>query len=145
MVMLKEKTVLRVSAVVLFLAALLDLKRGFAHTFNVRYSAEYLAGIEPISDSLVLMGAFGISNFLTGSIYLLIIWKARQLVPYILLLIPLSYLLGGIGMKYQNVVMESAFVGRYIMAVYLSLCLVTGLIYLLSRIETKRSIAYEKA
>jgi hypothetical protein len=49
------------------------------------------------------------------------------------------------GMNYQNVEIESAFVGRYIMAVYLSICIVTGLIYLLSRIKTKRNMANEKA
>jgi hypothetical protein len=143
--MIQERTALKISTVVLFLAGLMDIRRGFAHTFNVKYSAEHLAGIEPISDSLVLMGAFGISNFLTGLIYFLVIWKAKHLVPYVLLLIPFSYLIGAVGMKYQNVQMESAFVGRYIMAVYLSICLVTCLIYLLSRIKTKRNMANENA
>jgi hypothetical protein len=143
--MFNEKTVLKISTMALFLAALMDIRRGFAHTFDARYSAENLAGIEPLSDSLVLMGAFGISNFLTGFIYFLLIWKARPLVPYVLLLIPFSYFIGGMGMNYQNVEMESAFVGRYIMAVYLSICIVTGLIYLLSRIKTKRNMANEKA
>lgn len=133
----KEKTALRISSVILFLAALMDIRRGVAHTFNVRYSAEYLAGIEPISDSLVLMVAFGISNFLTGFIYLLVIWKAKKLVPYILLLIPVSYLLGSVGMNYQNVEMESAFIGRYIMAVYLSICLITGLLYFITAFFSK--------
>jgi hypothetical protein len=142
--MIKEKTALKISTIVLFLAGLMDIKRGFAHTFNVRYSAEHLAGIEPISDSLVLMGAFGISNFLTGFIYFLVIWKARPLAPYVLLLIPSSYFIGGMGMNYQNVEMESAFVGRYIMAVYLSICVVTGLVYLLSRKNTHRNLADEK-
>ncbi|MEL6560823.1 MAG: hypothetical protein AAFQ94_21695 [Bacteroidota bacterium] len=128
---LNEKSMLKISAVVLFLAALMDVGRGVAHTYNVRYSAEYVAGIEPISDSLVLMVAFGISNFLTGFIYLLIIWKAKKLIPYILLLIPLSYLIGIIGMNYQKVMMESAFIGRYMMAVYLTVCLITGLLYFL--------------
>jgi hypothetical protein len=144
MAFMKEKTALRISTVVLFLASLMDIRRGIAHTFNVRYSAEYLAGIEPISDSLVLMGAFGISNFLTGFIYFLVIWKAKHLVPYVLLLIPFSYFIGGMGKNFQNVDMESAFVGRYIMAVYLSICMVTGLIYLLARIKTKRNMANEK-
>lgn len=129
--MLREKNALKICSVVLFLAALMDIKRGVAHTFNVRYSAEYLAGIEPISDSLVLMVAFGISNFLTGVIYLLILWKAKKLIPHVLIMIPLSYLLGSLGMRYQNVQMESAFVGQYIMAVYLGICLLSGLMYFL--------------
>jgi hypothetical protein len=118
----------------------MDIRRGFAHTFNVRYAAEHLAGIEPISDSLVLMGAFGISNFLTGFIYFLVLWKAKHLAPYILLVIPISYFIGGMGMNYQHVQMESAFIGRYIMAVYLSICLATGLLYLLSKKFTEKDI-----
>jgi hypothetical protein len=133
--LIKKETALKVCTIVLFLAGLMDIRRGFAHTFNVRYSAEHLAGIEPISDSLVLMSAFGMSNFLTGFIYLMVVWRAKQLAPYILLLIPLSYFIGGLGMRYQNVQMESPFIGRYIMAVYLSICLIASLIYLLSKKE----------
>jgi hypothetical protein len=137
---LKKKTAQRISNVVLLLAGVMDIRRGVAHTFNVRYSAEHLAGIEPISDSLVLMGAFGISNFLSGFIYFLVIWKAKHLAPYILLLIPICYFIGGLGMKYQDVQVESAFVGRYMMAVYLSICLITSLAYLLIKFQTTRKI-----
>lgn len=131
--MLRKEIVLTINVVVLALAGLMDIRRGVAHTFNVRYSAEHLAGIEPISDSLVLMSAFGISNFLTGLIYFLVVWKAKQLAPYILLIIPFSYFIGGMGMRYQNVQMESAFIGRYLMAAYLSICLIASLIYFLSK------------
>jgi hypothetical protein len=128
-----KETALKVCTIVLFLAGLMDIRRGFAHTFNVRYSAEYLAGIDPIPDSLVLMGAFGISNFLTGFIYFLVIWKAKELVPYILLIIPISYFIGGMGLQFQQVQPESQFIGRYIMAVYLSICFISGLLYFLSK------------
>lgn len=137
MKVLSKTAALQVTKLVLFLAGLMDIRRGVAHTFNVRYSAEYLAGIEPISDSLVLMGAFGISNFLTGMIYFLILWKAPKLAPYILLIIPFSYLLGGIGLKYQSVEMESAFIGRYVMAVYLGICLLTSLYYIIININKR--------
>lgn len=126
--------VLKINVVVLFLAGTMDLLRGFMHTYQVKYAAVNLAGIEPISDSLVLLGAFGISNFLTGFIYFLIIWKAKKLVPYVLLLIPLSYAIGGIGFQVvSNVQMESAFQGQYMMSKYLSICLISGLLYFLSR------------
>lgn len=131
--MLSEKTALKISSIVLFAAGLMDIKRGIAHTFGVRYSAEVLAGIEPISDSLVLMSAFGMSNFLTGFIFLLIVWKARHLAPYVLLLIPVSYFIGGIGMNLQEVQLESRFVGQYIMRVYLLICTLTGLLYFLAK------------
>jgi hypothetical protein len=79
------------------------------------------------------MGAFGISNFLTGFIYFLVLWKAKVLTPYILLLIPISYFIGGMGLQFQNIQPESQFIGRYMMAVYLSICFLAGLLYLLSK------------
>ena len=130
--MIKKETALKVSTIVLLLAGLMDLKRGFAHTFDVRYSAEHLAGIELLSDSLVLMGAFGISNFLTGFIYFLVVWKARSIAPYFLLIISLSYFIGGLGMKYEDVQLESQFIGQHIMFVYIIVCLIAGLLYFIS-------------
>ncbi len=131
--MLNRPLAAKISAIVLLLAGLLDIKRGIAHTYNIRYSAEHLAGIELTSDSLVLMSAFGISNFLTGFIFLLIFWKAKHLAPYILVLIPLSYFIGGLGMQYQEVYLESRFVGRYLVAVYMAICVLTSLIYFTSK------------
>ncbi|MEL7120400.1 MAG: hypothetical protein AAFO07_13200, partial [Bacteroidota bacterium] len=98
------------------------------------------AGIEPIEDSLLLMGAFGISNFLSGFIYFLVIWKARDLVPYLLLLIPFSYLVGGMGIKYQNIQPEAPFVGQYMMSIYLIICLITGIAYFLSKKKVNRTL-----
>jgi hypothetical protein len=130
---------LRLSNVVLLFAGTMDVIRGYTHTFRVRHAAANLAKIEMSSDSLVLMSAFGISNFLTGMIYILIVWKAKKLTPYVLVLIPLSYLIGGIGMRYSDVVMESEFKGQYMMTVYLSVCLITAILYFLASVLNKKS------
>ena len=55
--------------------------------------------------------------------------KARKLAPYVLLIIPASYFLGAIGIRFQDVQPESAFNGRYIMAVYLSISVLTAFYY----------------
>jgi hypothetical protein len=128
--MLDKKIVLKISSIVLLLVAAVDILRGFLHTFSIRYAMLHGARIEPDSDSLTLMGAFGISNFLTGFLYLLIIWKAKKIVPYVLLIIPLSYFLGGMGVRYSNVVLPAdKFRGQYIMSYYLSICLLVALFY----------------
>lgn len=127
--MFKKKIALKINTRVLGALAILDLIRGYMHTFNINWASANIAKIDPIPDSLMLMGSFGISNFLTGFIYLLIIWKAKQLAPYILLLIPFSYVLGIIGLKIQNVQMEAEFNGQYMMHVYLILCALTGVYY----------------
>ncbi|MEO1654558.1 MAG: hypothetical protein AAFU64_13515 [Bacteroidota bacterium] len=142
--MLNKEFALKINLVVLALVGAMDLIRGFMHTYQVKYAAVNLAGIEPLSDSLVLMGAFGISNFLTGFIYFLIIWKAPKLAPYILLLIPISYFIGGLGFQgYQGVQMESAFRGQYMMSKYLLACLVSALLYFLSRPKKTKAKTYE--
>ena len=129
---------LKLSTLVLVLAGVTDLSRGYAHTFNVRYAAETIAGIEPIPDSLVVMAAFGMSNFLTGFLFLLVAWKTKSLAPYVLLLIPLSYLIGSIGMQYQDVQLESRFFGRYIMAVYLTVCVFTAAFYFIASAASRK-------
>jgi hypothetical protein len=131
--MFNKSILLKINVVILFLAGVMDIIRGYAHTFNVRFSAEKRAGIEPLADSLYLMGAFGISNILTGLLYFLVIWKARNLTPFVLIIIPISYLIGGLGIAYQNVQPEAPFVGQHMMAVYLSICMVTSLLYFLSK------------
>jgi hypothetical protein len=133
MKMFNKRILLKINVIILFLAGVMDIIRGYAHTFNVRFSAENRAGIEPLADSLYLMGAFGISNILTGLLYFLVIWKAKKLIPFVLLIIPISYLLGGLGIAYQNVQPEAPFVGQHIMAVYLTICLIASSLYFISK------------
>ncbi|HSN66550.1 MAG TPA: hypothetical protein VLS94_07915 [Fusibacter sp.] len=130
--MYNKKTALKVSSLLLLAISLLDIIRGFMHTFNIKWAAENIAKIEAIPDSMILMGSFGMSNFLTGFIYLLILWKAKNLAPHVLALIPIAYGLGIIGLKLQGIAMESEFNGQYMMFVYLGLCALTSIYYFLS-------------
>lgn len=130
--MYNKKTALKVSSLLLLAISLLDIIRGFMHTFNIYWAAENIAKIEAIPDSMILMGSFGMSNFLTGFIYLLILWKAKNLAPHVLALIPIAYGLGIIGLKLQGIAMESEFNGQYMMFVYLGLCALTSIYYFLS-------------
>jgi hypothetical protein len=130
--MYNKKTALKVSTILLFSISLLDIVRGFMHTFNINWAAENIAEIEALPDSMILMGSFGMSNFLTGFIYLLILWKAKNLTPYILALIPIAYGLGIIGLKLQGVAMDAEFNGKYMMFVYLGVCTLTSIYYFLS-------------
>jgi len=128
----KKEKAIRISTTFLFALGTLDLIRGFMHTFNINWAATTFAKIALIPDSLMLMGAFGISNILTGLIYLLICKKAKHLVPYVLALIPTAYLLGMIGLRMQGVQAESAFNGKYMMLGYLGLCALISAYYFIS-------------
>lgn len=139
---LNKKAALKLCSFVLLLLGVLDIIRGFTHNFRARYAAEYLAIIEPTSDSLVLMSAFGISNFLTGFLYFLIVFKAKKITPYVLTIIPISYMIGGLGMQYSNVILESEFRGQQMMKVYLATSLFTALLYfIVAQIENKHKVS----
>jgi len=53
-----------------------DLVRGFMHTVMLEYAAANIAGVSG-GDALFLLRAFGISNYLTGALFILIALKAR--------------------------------------------------------------------
>ncbi len=81
----------------------LDFIRSFMHTILLKYAALNIAGFD-LSTSLAgdlsqQMGAFGISNYLTGIMLILIGWKARPLALVMLGVIPVAYIIGAIGIK----------------------------------------------
>jgi hypothetical protein len=87
------------------------------------------------------MSAFGISNFLSAFLYFLIIWKAKKLAPLVLVIIPISYLVGGLGMQYSDVILDpDKFNGQYMMPVYLSICMISAILYfVVALIDKKRN------
>jgi hypothetical protein len=114
--------------IVLACLGAIDLVRGFLHTFLVEHSAVKIAGMNlehSAGDQLMLLGSFGISNFLTGAIYLAVAFKARQLAPTVLAIIPAAYLLGFIALRLNHISPESAFPGRDFMLGYSSVCVLT--------------------
>lgn len=130
------------SSVLCFLG-ILDLIRGFMHTFLLRWSAVHVAGFDPAAtppDQLFLLGVFGISNFLTGFLYLLINRRGREITPYVLIIIPITYLLGIAGIKIAGVQMQAAFSGQYFMFAYLALCVITFIVFRIQRYAAKKSI-----
>jgi hypothetical protein len=122
------KDIFWLPSTVLFFIGGLDVLRGFMHTFLLTWSATNIAKLNMAiesSDQMFLLGVFGISNFLTGFIYFLVSKKARELSPYVLIIIPLTYLLGLIGIWSGNVHGQAAFEGKYFMLVYFSICIIT--------------------
>ena len=73
----------------------------------------------------MLLSAFGISNLLTGSVYILISMKAKELARPVLMLILGSYFIGWLGIQYAGVTPTADFLGRYFMTSYFLLCLFT--------------------
>ena len=101
----------------------LDLVRGFIHTVLLEYAAENIMGLDLLvarDDQLLLLGTFGISNYLTGMMLILNAFKARNIVPYVLLAIPVS------GFLISRVASSSARLGGLpMMIVYIAVCIGT--------------------
>jgi hypothetical protein len=71
------------------------------------------------------MGAFGISNYLTGVMLILIGWKARPLALIMLGVIPVAYAIGFAGIKINSAAYapsQAAWGGVMPMLVYLTIC-----------------------
>jgi len=135
--MFTQEKALKLSIAYLWVLAILDLVRGFLHTFNILWANETFAQMVPHPDSLMMLGAFGISNILTGLLYLLILKKAKHLAPYVLGFIPISYMSGGLGLKLQGIQGESSFYGKYMMLIYLALCILCVVYYLVASLKDK--------
>jgi Na+-transporting NADH:ubiquinone oxidoreductase subunit NqrB len=118
-------------ATVLKVLGLVDLLRGVLHTFFVDRVAKVFARLDLSTarqDQLTLLGAFGISNLLTGTLFLLVSVEAPQLAAWVLLAVPCAYALGMAGIRTAGVRREAAFLGRYFMIVYLGVCVITFLV-----------------
>jgi hypothetical protein len=121
----------KLPVVVLFILGLFDLFRGVAHTYLIHWANDTFAHLDLTvngQDQLVLLSAFGISNFLTGMTFILVSLKARALAASMILIILLAYLFGWLGMQYAGVSPNSDFYGRFIMLGYLGVCVLTLLV-----------------
>jgi hypothetical protein len=120
-----------VSGVAIVLGSL-DLIRGFIHTFLLEFAATNIAGLDlstsQAGDLLQLMDAFGISNYLTGVMLILIGWRARPLALAMLGIIPVAYILGIIGIRINAAdyaPSQAAWGGAVPMLVYLGISGIT--------------------
>ncbi|MHA1488880.1 MAG: hypothetical protein ACTSRI_04415 [Promethearchaeota archaeon] len=113
--------------IVLVCLGCLDLLRGFMHTVLLESSAENIMGLDLTvarNDQLFTLGVFGISNYLTGIIFILIGLKARNIVPHVLLAIPFSYFFGLILIR-RVTTPTAKLGGSTMMSIYLMICIIT--------------------
>jgi len=115
--------------IILIVIGVVDLIRGFMHTVMIRYAAANFAMLDlsvAADDQMFLLGVFGISNYLTGVLFIIIGLKARQIAPVVLAAIPVVYAMGTIILN-ANVTPQSEFLGKGFMIVYLAVCAVTAI------------------
>jgi hypothetical protein len=118
-------------SVVAFALGCLDLLRGVSHTLLSSYAASDVAGLDLTGptglDQLVLMNAFGAANFLSGAALIYLALRDRLGALLFLAVIPCAYLMAGIGLRVNGADLagQGVFPGQYMMAAYISLCLIT--------------------
>lgn len=129
-----KKDIYTISSYVLLGLGIVDLMRGFFHTFLVDWANSTFAQFDLIvsrNNTLFLLGLFGVSNILTGLIYILVSRKARQISPYVIAIIPIAYVVGMIGVRnISGIIPNATLSGKYFMSAYMIVCVVTVLHFL---------------
>ena len=118
----------------------IDLIRGFIHTFMLEFAAINIFVIDlsgGVDNQMLLLGVFGISNYITGIMFILIGLKARQLVPIMLPVIPVTYFLGAVLISRVANPTAQLGGGPY-MLVYFAICLTTFIAVLVVKIKNRR-------
>ena len=113
--------------VIMTLLGCLDLVRGIMHTVFLEYAAENIMGLDLAvarDDQLLLLGTFGVSNYITGLMLILIAMKARNIVQYVFLVIPVSYIWGGFLIN-RVASSTSRLGGLPMMQIYIAVCIAT--------------------
>ena len=137
--MFKKEKAFKLTVITLGIIAGIDLLRGVMHTFLIMWASKNIAHMTQTADTLFLMNTFGVSNLLTGFIFILILWKAKVLAPYILVLVPFIYLVGVISSSLTGIaaMQTSEWNGQYLMYVYLGVSFISGSNYFISVLRDK--------
>jgi hypothetical protein len=146
----KEKNIPAFVSIVAIALGILDLARGFMHTIRLEHAAANLAGLDLSSsvavDLLRLMGIFGISNYITGLMLILLGWKARPLALTMLAVIPIAHFIGSVGIKFNTAAYPASqadWGGVPIIMGYMVVCIVTflaGIVMTMIMAERRRAI-----
>ena len=127
-----------VSVVALTLGCV-DIARGMSHTMLSGHAAKHVAGLDlsgPTGhDQVVLMTAFGASNFPSAAALIYLSFRDRFGALVLLAIIPADYFAAQIGLAVHGAGLDGqgVFPGRHMMAGYLTLCLVTVTVASLQR------------
>ena len=92
-----------------------------------------------------LLGVFGISNFITGIMLILIAFKARGLALAMLFFIPFAYTIGMVAIRFNSAEYEASqavWGGMTPMLTYLVICFITFLAGIIGTLYNKSNQDY---
>lgn len=127
----KEKA-LKIAVIVLALIGGFDLIRAYMHTLNIWHASGEIAKMSQTADTMWLMNYQGSLQLMSGLVYLLIVWKAKELAPYVLIVNAIANLYHLVTVRINGVLemQTSAWNGQYFMYVYCAVIFIVGLNYL---------------
>jgi hypothetical protein len=117
-----------------------DLIRRFMHTFLLEFAALNIFVIDlsgGVDNQMLILGIFGITNYLTGIMFILIGLKARHLVPIMLPVILLAYI-GGVALITKVANPTAQLGGGPYMIVYFAVCIAASLAILVIKIKNRK-------
>ncbi|MDO8125264.1 MAG: hypothetical protein Q6364_12915 [Candidatus Hermodarchaeota archaeon] len=128
MIDLTPEEIPKLAVIVTLGVGCLDFARGVIHTFLLEYAGVFIMGLDlsfARENQLFLLGVFGISNYITGTFLILIALKARELIPYILVIIPTWYIVGNAVIS-RTVIPQAELGGLPMMLGYFIICILTA-------------------
>ena len=127
--MFAKERALKISIIVLGLIAGFDLIRAYMHTLNIWHASGTIAQMSQTADTMWLMNYQGSLQLMSGLVYLLIIWKAKELAPYVLMVNAIANLYHLFSVSVNGVLemQTSAWNGQFYMYVYVTVIFLVGL------------------
>lgn len=134
----KDKALI-IAVIVLTIVGGYDLVRAYMHTLNIWHASATIAQMSQTPDTMWLMNYQGSLQLMSGLVYLLIVWKAREIAPYVLMINAVANLYHLFSASINGVMemQTSAFNGQYFMYVYVAVTFLTGLNYLIAKKRSK--------
>ena len=118
-----------------------DLFRGFMHTVLLEYAAINIFVIDlsgGVENQIFLLGLFGITNYFTGIMFILIGLTARHLVPIVLPILPLTYFAGSALIR--SVASPTAQLGGLsFLTIYFLTCILAFIAIVLVNVKERKS------
>nr|WP_147661466.1 hypothetical protein [Candidatus Prometheoarchaeum syntrophicum] len=129
--------------ITLLIIGIIDIVRGLMHTFFMEQAIATFAHLDysatNISDQLFQMNTLGISNIISGILFIIVALKAKKYADIALLYLVISHIIGFISIPINNIENTSDFLGKYIMLAYIGLCLLAFIVSKLYMITHKKN------
>ncbi len=134
------KIVPKFTWIILLIFGCFDIIRGLMHTVFMEQAIATLAHLDftagNINDQLFQMNVLGVSNLISGILFIVVALKAKQYADFALLYPVISHIIGILAIRINNIEASSDFLGKYVMGIYMGVCIST---FIVSRIFTAKA------